>query len=151
DTGEQAVALSDVKVTGLNLIETEPVVDTASEVAPSSEPAPELVNDGSQSGNVTVERVTEAGTTYITVDAGGDDRLELLFSGDCWVEIRDARGTSLYADLNHEGEVLRISGVTPFEVLLGRVNSVQLSFNNEGIDLGRYATSDNTARVTLGE
>lgn len=150
-TVEQAVASTAVEVTGLNVIETEPVVDTAGEGAPSDELTSELVNDDSQSGKVEVERVTEAGTTYITVDAGGDDQVELLFSGDCWVEVQDARGASLYADLNHEGEVLKISGESPFQLLLGRASSVQLSFNNEGIDLGRYVTSDNTANVTLGE
>ena len=40
--------------------------------------------------SVKSERTTEGTRRLVTVDAGGPDQLELLFSDECWVEIEDS-------------------------------------------------------------
>lgn len=129
--------------------EEEPVAETVE----IDEPAPEEVSDGMNDPStreVQVETVSEGDANYTTVDAGGNDQLKFSFSDECWVEVQDAQGTSIYADLNRAGDVLEVSGISPFRVLLGRATSVGLYYNNEKVDLERHVTSDNTARVTLG-
>jgi len=100
--------------------------------------------------NVEIQRVSDNGINRITVDAGGDDEVRLSFSDECWVEITDGDGATVYGDLNRKGDLLTVNGIAPFEVLLGRATSVKLYFNDKAVDLGPYVTSDKTARVSLG-
>ena len=95
-------------------------------------------------------QVTINGLEITTISAGGEDELFFQFSDNCWVEIDDAKGVEIYADLNRDGDALRISGVAPFSILLGKGPSVSLQFNGETVDVGRYTSSDDTAKLRLG-
>ena len=95
-------------------------------------------------------QVTINGQEITTISAGGEDELFFQFSDNCWVEIDDAKGVEIYADLNRDGDALRISGVAPFSILLGKGPSVSLQFNGETVDVGRYTSSDDTAKLRLG-
>ncbi len=79
----------------------------------------------------------------------GDDRLELSFSSDCWVEIKDGAGQSLYSNLSRSGDTLHLVGGGPFRILLGYGPGVSLTFNGEPVPLARY-TRNNVASVVLG-
>lgn len=149
EAGISAVELSTGELTGPASLEREPVAEAVEIEEPAPEEASGDMNDAS-TREVQIETVSEGGAKYITVDAGGSDQLEFSFSDECWVEVQDAQGASIYADLNRAGDVLDISGISPFRVLLGRATSVGLYYNKEKVDLDRYVTSDNTARVTLG-
>ena len=46
--------------------------------------------------------------------------------------------------------VLAITGIGPFEVLLGRATAVQMTYNGTRVDVARVTTSDETAKVRLG-
>jgi len=95
-------------------------------------------------------QVTINGLEITTISAGGEDELFFQFSDNCWVEIDDAKGVEIYADLNREGDALRVSGVAPYSILLGKGPSVSLQFNGETVDVGRYTSSDDTAKLRLG-
>ena len=95
-------------------------------------------------------QVTINGLEITTISAGGEDELFFQFSDNCWVEIVDAKGVEIYADLNREGDALRVSGVAPYSILLGKGPSVSLQFNGETVDVGRYTSSDDTAKLRLG-
>ena len=95
-------------------------------------------------------QVTINGQEITTISAGGEDELFFQFSDNCWVEIDDAKGVEIYADLNRDGDALRISGVAPYSILLGKGPSVSLQFNGETVDVGRYTSSDDTAKLRLG-
>jgi len=43
-----------------------------------------------------------------------------------------------------------VSGVAPYSILLGKGPSVSLQFNGETVDVGRYTSSDDTAKLRLG-
>ena len=97
-----------------------------------------------------IERNSDGGINYITLDAGGFDEIEITFSDECWLEIEDGDGVSIYADLNRSGDVLRVYGAAPFSMLFGRATAVAILFNGEEVDLEGFTSSDETAKVRLG-
>jgi len=99
---------------------------------------------------VVTEPYTEGGTRHINIDAGGADELRFTFTGECWLEIRDASNVAVYSDLNLRGDSLKVKGNAPFRILFGRAPSVGLTFNGRTVDLARYTGADKTAQVTLG-
>jgi cytoskeleton protein RodZ len=94
-------------------------------------------------------RVTEAGRSIATVTAEGSDVLFFEFSGNCWLEVEDAEGVAIYKDLNRNGDALRITGAAPFSILLGKAPAARLQFNGNTVDIERYTTVDDTAKVRL--
>ncbi len=80
----------------------------------------------------------------------GDDRLTLVFSEDCWVEIKDTAGVQLYGDLGRGGQTLEFVGAGPYRVLLGYAPGVVLLFNEEPIALTPH-TRNNVANLVLGQ
>jgi cytoskeleton protein RodZ len=94
-------------------------------------------------------RVTEAGRSIATVTAEGSDVLFFEFSGNCWLEVEDAEGVAIYKDLNRNGDALRITGAAPFSILLGKAPAARLQFNGNTVDIERYTTADDTAKVRL--
>ncbi len=133
---------------------TAPVADLDEQPADSGpgaqaqEPGAGVIVSAEQ--EVTVERISRGEANYITVNAGGEAKIEFSFSDECWVEVTDGNDASIYSDLNRQGDVLTIHGVAPFEVLLGRATSVTLRYNDEPVDFERRITSEKTARLTLG-
>ena len=59
------------------------------------------------------------------------DLLRLVFSGECWVEVVDARGDVLETDLLLAGQSLELRGEAPFEVKLGNAQAVEMELNGE--------------------
>jgi len=94
-------------------------------------------------------RVTEGGQEIVTISAGGDDELYFEFSDDCWLEVEDADGVAIYGDLNRRGDALRITGAAPFAILLGKAPVVNLKFNGSAVDVARYTSNDDTAKLRL--
>lgn len=129
-------------ITEANAYDQAPADDTS-----DSDPA---VDSALSATKVSIERNSDGGINYITLDAGGFDEIEITFSGECWLEIEDGDGVSIYADLNKSGDVLRVYGAAPFSMLLGRAAAVAMLFNGEEVDLAEYTSSDQTAKVRLG-
>lgn len=124
--------------------------EAAQQEPPVAMPRPAANEPAVQGEGVTIDRAaTPRGASQVTVNADGDDRIEMTFTDECWVEITDASGMSIYGDLNREGDLLVVNGVAPFQVLLGRAASVSMRFNGEAVELGAYTTTDQTARVRL--
>ena len=80
---------------------------------------------------------------------GARGRLEIEFSGDSWVEIRDALGRLVLADLMTPDKGVDLETYGPIEVLIGAVSVSDVTFNGERQDLEKRAFQD-VARVTLG-
>ncbi len=75
--------------------------------------------------------------------------LVLVFSDDCWVRITDANGKVLALGIKKGGTSMTLSGPTPYELTLGKPSAVQLSYQNEPVDLSSYPDT-RAARLTLG-
>ena len=100
---------------------------------------------------ISVQRSMEGSKEYITVKAGGEDHIEFSFLADCWVEVEDGEGYSIYGDLNGEKDVLNIFGIAPFKILLGDAAVVKMIYNGEEVDLREYIENDEIAEVILGQ
>ncbi|NQZ29630.1 MAG: helix-turn-helix domain-containing protein [Oceanospirillaceae bacterium] len=75
--------------------------------------------------------------------------LQIQFSNECWVTIKDARGKILFNGIKKSGELLSLSGDTPLKVSIGRVNSVSnLTFGGTKIDL-KALSRNNIANFQL--
>jgi cytoskeleton protein RodZ len=100
--------------------------------------------------DITVENMGQGRGSLITVTAEGNDKLAFSFSDECWVEVTDATGESIYGDLNRAGDSLVVYGTAPFDVLFGKATAVQLAFNGEPVALSEHTSADLTAKVKLG-
>ena len=88
------------------------------------------------------------GARRITSD--GNDRLKFAFTDECWVEIKDAQGSSIYSDLSKSGDSLELVGRPPFHILLGNAPAVTLAFNGERVALSPH-TRNNVGTLVLGQ
>lgn len=79
----------------------------------------------------------------------GKHRLELIFTDECWIRITDGTGAEVASGLRKAGEVLQLSGDTPFELHLGNASGVQLRFNGQPVDI-HSSIRGNVARIKLG-
>jgi cytoskeleton protein RodZ len=75
--------------------------------------------------------------------------LSMTFSGDCWVEVFDGTGKSIYSNLKRHGETLTLSGQPPFEAKLGNGDVVSLSYNGQPVSFS--VPSHKVVRVRLGQ
>jgi len=98
---------------------------------------------------ITSERTELEAGRLLEMDAGGLDEIEIIFSGECWLEVIDGDRESVYSDLNRSGDVLRIRGVAPFELLFGDATVARLYYGGALIDLTSRTTRERTARIKL--
>jgi cytoskeleton protein RodZ len=87
---------------------------------------------------------------YRPLTDSGSQRLSLDFTEECWVEIKDIQGETLFADLGRPGRSFRFKGEGPFQILLGYAPGALLSFNEEPVALSPH-TRNNVASVVLGQ
>lgn len=76
--------------------------------------------------------------------AEGPDSAALVmhFYADCWVQVKDASGTTLAFGVKRAGEALSMEGEAPYSVRIGNVAAVKLLFNGAEVDLGAYARNN---------
>jgi len=77
-------------------------------------------------------------------------RLEIDFTGDCWVQVQDATGNRLASSLKRAGEKLEVAGKTPLKVVIGAVDTVKaIRFQGEPVDIGDFPVVNNRSEFTL--
>ncbi|MDC1208824.1 DUF4115 domain-containing protein, partial [Litorivicinus sp.] len=115
----------------------------------TAESEPETqVSPGSGDGlRVLSETVTGPDQDMTTLGARGI--LDMRFLGESWIEVRDSRGRLVLADLMSSGRTVSLETYGPIEVLVGAVNSSEIVFNGERLDLSGRAFQ-NVARIKLG-
>jgi cytoskeleton protein RodZ len=111
---------------------------TAGERATEPSPAPG-VRDASPAAAVPTAAPEAAATPAPLV---------LTYRGPSWTEVRDRSGQLLIARLFAAGSEQSIRGTPPFDVVIGNVRVVTLTYQGKPIDLGRY-TRQNVARLRL--
>ncbi len=63
----------------------------------------------------------------------------LQFSGESWVEVRDASGQRLAYRLFHAGESLPLKGKPPYDLLIGDHTQARLRMDGQAVDLSAFA------------
>ena len=128
------------------MVEAEAEADAQEQEAAADEPT-----EAAGPREITIDRTTENGRNYITVDAAGSDQIELSFTDECWVEVNDTLHGLVYQDLRRVGDILTVRGSAPFEVLLGKASGVEMIYNGRPFDLEPYTGRDRTAKLTISE
>lgn len=75
--------------------------------------------------------------------------VELVYSGDCWTEITDASGRSLFYDLGTEGRVVTLAGHEPLQVVLGASENVSIAVEGRDYPIPDSARRGRMARLTI--
>jgi cytoskeleton protein RodZ len=76
--------------------------------------------------------------------------LQITFTNDCWVQVRDAAGEKLVNSLQREGDRIDISGELPLRVVIGAVDAVgSISFQGEPLHLSDYRVVNNRSEFSL--
>ena len=67
-----------------------------------------------------------------------------------WIQILDAKGDILLADLKPSGYQKEVKGMAPFEVTLGYAPGVELTLNGKKVDMP-IVGNNNTAKLKVGD
>lgn len=139
-----------VVISSSNLSQGGRVIAEASGLAPApSTPVQTTQVSPGQDDGLRVLSETRTGPSADQLAMGAQGRLEIDFSGESWVEIRDARGRLILADLMSPEQGVELDTFGPVEILVGAVSVSTVVFNGETQDLKRKAYQD-VARITLG-
>lgn len=113
--------------------------ETPVQAAPASEVAPATEE---------LAVTPAAPPTAVAANAGGSAVLQLVFEDESWVEVRDADGNALFAQLNPSGTRRSVSGDPPLSLVIGNAAGVRLWYQEREVDLAPYTRVD-VARLTL--
>ena len=75
--------------------------------------------------------------------------VELVYSGDCWTEVTDASGRSLFYDLGTEGRIVTLAGDEPLQVVLGASENVSIAVDGRDYPIPDSARRGRMARLTI--
>jgi cytoskeleton protein RodZ len=75
-------------------------------------------------------------------------RLAFHFTGESWVEVRDAKGDIVFQKLNPAGSDAKFSARPPLQVVVGNAPEVKMTWDGKPFDLDPY-TKVAVARFTL--
>ncbi|OAN14292.1 XRE family transcriptional regulator [Photobacterium jeanii] len=118
-----------------------PLPDLAATFTPDT-PATTESEDEVVLEEVTLDEETTPDSAVITAD------LALAFSGDCWIDIRDASGKRLDTGIKKAGDNLNLNGTAPYKIVLGAPGVVKMHYKGELVDLSSYPAGK-VARLKL--
>ncbi len=133
----------------------EPPGEAAPDLAQDTAPAEIVIEESPPSERVLEETIdpvaaAEPEAESATQSALFGDGLVFSFSGECWLEVRDADEKLIYADLQQAGDRFEVTGAAPFNILVGDARFVELSYQGEAVTItprpGRVM-----ARFSVGE
>ncbi|SHK63395.1 cytoskeleton protein RodZ [Marinobacter antarcticus] len=141
---------------GLNSDRPDPQTETEAEAAAAPEAGAAgsvLPDDIVQDQIPVVAQSTEPALaqSLVSEDAASlSGRLEIDFTGDCWVQVQDATGNSLASSLKRAGDKLEVSGQSPLKVVIGAVDTVKaIRFQGEPVDIADFPVVNNRSEFTL--
>lgn len=70
------------------------------------------------------------------------------FADDCWVSVIDATGETIAIGVKVAGRVMSISGIAPFEIILGAPSVVQIKYAEKDVDMS-FLAPNSTAKFSL--
>lgn len=97
------------------------------------------------------ETAAAAGTvvsTAIPPLRPGEPTLVIVFGGTSWTEVKDRSGKVLLSVTGSPGMTQSVTGTPPFDIIVGSVANVSMTFRGAPVDLTPYARA-NVARLRL--
>ncbi|MGR5304515.1 cytoskeleton protein RodZ [Vibrio mediterranei] len=143
---ELATAEDEVKTIDVSAIIEAP--EQTEEAA--TESVPETANNNVESVSADVAVIEEQPQTANEQPKSIDGltNLTMAFTGDCWIQVKDADGKTITTGIKKQGDNVNVNGKAPFKVILGAPEKVSMTLGSEPVDLSGY-TSGKVARFTL--
>lgn len=95
-----------------------------------------------------VETALEVEDKLVGSEGGGT--LSFMFTGESWVEVKDAEGKNIFSQTSPGNTEETVNGSPPFSLIIGNAASVRLFYNDEPVDLIPYTnTNGGVARLSL--
>jgi len=79
----------------------------------------------------------------------GHVNLFISYSGDCWTEIDDADGRSLFVGMAYNGRTVQLTGKAPISALFGNVDNVSVQVNDDDYPLPTPTSANRRVRLTI--
>ncbi|WP_323937504.1 cytoskeleton protein RodZ [Aeromonas hydrophila] len=166
--GDEALAATEMGATSNTPSATvPPAVDVADPVvapatsaaaATSADPvasaaATTLPVDASSAVAITAVVSSAATATQPAADAAASEpakvpQLKMSFTADCWLDVKDAKGKTLFSGLKKANDELVLEGPEPLKFIIGAPMAVNIEYQGKSIDMSRY-NNGRTARLSL--
>lgn len=130
----------------------DPVLPVASEavataIAPVSGAVTTVPAVVEASAAVTTE-TSAAVPTAPTGETTSAPQLKMSFTADCWLDVKDANGKTLFSGLKKANDELVLEGPEPLKFIIGAPMAVNLEYQGKSFDMSRY-NNGRTARFSL--
>lgn len=167
DNGQgQSIALNTGDNPNSAPIESAPAQGTAPADAATSQPANSVPLDTSAAANAPVSNTEPApvavspsqpvaqnglptGNADPATPAADAETVAMTFKSDCWLQIDDASGKTLFSGMKKGGETLDVKGTAPYKLKIGAPAAVEIQYQGKPVDLSRFIKSSRVARLTL--
>ncbi|MGR1197923.1 cytoskeleton protein RodZ [Aeromonas hydrophila] len=166
--GDEALAATEMGATSNTPSATvPPAVDVADPVvapatsaaaATSADPvvsaaATTLPVDASSAVATTAVASSAATATQLAADTAASEpakvpQLKMSFTADCWLDVKDAKGKTLFSGLKKANDELVLEGPEPLKFIIGAPMAVNIEYQGKSIDMSRY-NNGRTARLSL--
>lgn len=121
----------------------EPTVSGAAATAPQVEASSAAVATVTSASVATLPVADDA-----TVDPAKAPQLKMSFTADCWLDVKDAKGKTLFSGLKKANDQLVLEGPEPLKFIIGAPMAVNIEYQGKSIDMSRY-NNGRTARLSL--
>ncbi|MFM4976548.1 MULTISPECIES: RodZ domain-containing protein [Aeromonas] len=163
--GDEALAASEMGTEQtMSVASVTPAVDVADPVLPvaSDAVATEIVVSDAAATVPAVVAATSAALSTETSAAeatlspaetaatkpGKAPQLKMSFTADCWLDVKDANGKTLFSGLKKANDELVLEGPEPLRFIIGAPMAVNLEYQGKSFDMSRY-NNGRTARFSL--
>ncbi|EPU3919409.1 cytoskeleton protein RodZ [Aeromonas hydrophila] len=138
----------------------DPVVASATSAAAAtsvdpvaSAAATTLPVDASSAVATTAVATSAATATQPAADIAASEpakvpQLKMSFTADCWLDVKDAKGKTLFSGLKKANDELVLEGPEPLKFIIGAPMAVNIEYQGKSIDMSRY-NNGRTARLSL--
>ena len=130
------------------LEETEPVVDKAPAVEPPVETNSVTIEEPAVDTHAMAAQSTPADVPSIAKKPKTKSEIKVEFTGDCWVDIRDASRQFKLVGTMRAGDSRKLGGKAPFSIVLGDYTVVKMTIDGKLYDLSAHGDGK-TAKFKL--
>lgn len=150
DNTPSAAVPTAVEVAAPVLPATSDAVSTAPAVSDTVATVPVAV--AAPSAAVTTDASAAVATAFpaesATTEPAKAPQLKMSFTADCWLDVKDANGKTLFSGLKKANDELVLEGPEPLKFIIGAPMAVNLEYQGKSFDMSRY-NNGRTARFSL--
>ncbi|MGE6193883.1 Cytoskeleton protein RodZ [Aeromonas rivipollensis] len=163
--GDEALAASEMGTEQtMSVASVTPAVDVADPVLPvasdavatdvvvseaaATVPAIVAATSAALSTETSAAEATQAPAEPAATEPGKAPQLKMSFTADCWLDVKDANGKTLFSGLKKANDELVLEGPEPLRFIVGAPMAVNLEYQGKSFDMSRY-NNGRTARFSL--